>query len=86
MGTNRDPDELAVLTHLQTPSCTARTTCTTTTHAPEAIVTNLADNLTKTAEEHPDRPAMPLDDMVLTYRELQDGARRGASMPAEVTK
>jgi long-chain acyl-CoA synthetase len=45
-------------------------------------VTNLADNLTKTAEEHPDRPAVRLDDMVLTYRELQDGARRVSTLLA----
>jgi long-chain acyl-CoA synthetase len=45
-------------------------------------VTNLADNLTKTAEQHPDRPAVRLDDMVLTYRELQDGARRVSSLLA----
>ena len=43
-------------------------------------MTNLADNLTKTAEEHPDRPAVRLDDMVLTYAELQDGARRVAAL------
>ncbi len=43
-------------------------------------MTNLADNLTKTAEQHPDRPAVRLDDMVLTYRELQDGARRVSTL------
>ena len=51
----------------------------TNVHALEAIVTNLADNLTTTAEEHADRPAVKLDDVVLTYRELQDGARRVAA-------
>ena len=45
-------------------------------------MTNLADNLTKTAEQHPDRPAVRLDDMVLTYRELQDGARRVSTLLA----
>ncbi len=45
-------------------------------------MTNLADNLTKTAEQHPDRPAIRLDDMVLTYRELQDGARRVSTLLA----
>jgi long-chain acyl-CoA synthetase len=55
-------------------------THTTTT---EAYVTNLADNLTKTAEKHADRPAVRLDDMVLTYAELQEGARRVASLLAD---
>ena len=43
-------------------------------------MTNLADNLTRTAEQHGDRPAIKLDDMVLTYSQLQDGARRVAAM------
>ena len=43
-------------------------------------MTNLADNLTKTAQEHPDRPAVKLDDMVLSYAELHEGARRVASL------
>ena len=43
-------------------------------------MTNLADNLTRTAEKHPDRPAVRLDDLVLTYAELQDGARRVATL------
>jgi long-chain acyl-CoA synthetase len=43
-------------------------------------VTNLADNLTKTAEKHGDRPAVKLDDFVLTYAELQDGAGRVAAL------
>ncbi len=43
-------------------------------------MTNLADNLTKTAEQHPDRPAVKLDDTVLTYEQLQDGARRVAAL------
>ncbi len=43
-------------------------------------MTNLADNLTKTAEQHPDRPAIKLDDTVLTYQQLQDGARRVAAL------
>jgi long-chain acyl-CoA synthetase len=46
-------------------------------------VTNLADNLTRTAEKHPDRPAVKLDDMVLSYAELQDGARRVATLLAD---
>ncbi|MBO1765923.1 long-chain fatty acid--CoA ligase [Allobranchiibius sp. GilTou38] len=43
-------------------------------------MTNLADNLTQTAEQHGDRPAIKLDDLVLTYSELQDGARRVAAL------
>ena len=43
-------------------------------------MTNLADNLTRTAAKHGDRPALKLDDLVLTYAELQDGARRVAAM------
>ena len=42
----------------------------------KATVTNLAENLTKTARDHGDRPAVRQDDDVLTYTELQDGARR----------
>ena len=43
-------------------------------------MTNLADNLTKTAEEHPDRPAVKLDDFVLSYADLANGASRVAAM------
>ncbi|MDN5767543.1 MAG: long-chain fatty acid--CoA ligase [Humibacillus sp.] len=43
-------------------------------------MTNLADNLTRTARQHGDRPAIKLDDLVLTYSELQDGARRVAAL------
>ncbi len=43
-------------------------------------MTNLADNLTKTAAKHPDRPAVRLDDSVLSYAELQDAARRVAAL------
>ena len=43
-------------------------------------MTNLADNLTKSAEQHPDRPAVKLDDTVLSYSQLQDGARRVAAL------
>ena len=39
-------------------------------------VTNLANNLTATASKHGDRPAVRLDDFVLTYDQLLDGARR----------
>ncbi len=43
-------------------------------------MTNMADNLTRTAEQHGERPAVKLDDLVLTYSELQDGARRVAAL------
>ena len=39
-------------------------------------MTNLAHNLTTAAREHGDRPAVRLDDLVLTYDQLLDGARR----------
>jgi len=39
-------------------------------------VTNLARNLTTTAARHGDRPAVRLDDVVLTYDQLLDSARR----------
>ncbi len=39
-------------------------------------MTNLAHHLTTTAEEHGERPAVRLDDLVLSYDELLDGARR----------
>jgi long-chain acyl-CoA synthetase len=40
------------------------------------VVTNLAQNLAATAGEHGGRPAVRLDDVVLTYDQLLDGARR----------
>jgi long-chain acyl-CoA synthetase len=43
-------------------------------------VSNLAQNLTRTAQEHGDRPAVRLDDLVLTYDELLDGAQRVAGL------
>ena len=46
-------------------------------------MTNLADNLTATAEQFPDRPAIKLDDLVLTWAEVQEGARRVAGMLKE---
>lgn len=46
-------------------------------------MTNLADNLTTTAKKYGDRPAVRLDDTVLSYRELQDGARRVATLLSE---
>ena len=43
-------------------------------------MSNLADNLTRTAQDHPDRPAVRLDEHVLTYAELQEGAQRVAAL------
>ncbi|CAN5678140.1 long-chain fatty acid--CoA ligase [soil metagenome] len=40
----------------------------------------LAHNLTTTAEQHADRPAIRLDDAVLTYAELHDAAQRVTAM------
>ena len=39
-------------------------------------MTNLAHHLTTTAKEHGERPAVRLDDLVISYDELLDGARR----------
>ncbi len=43
-------------------------------------MTNLAQALTQTTSEHGDRPAVRLDDLVLTYDELLEGARRVAAL------
>ncbi len=43
-------------------------------------MTNLATNLTRTAGEHGDRPAVRLDDDVLTYDQLLEDARRVTSL------
>ena len=39
-------------------------------------MTNLAHNLSRTAEQHPDRPAVILDDFVLPYRDLEHSVRQ----------
>lgn len=44
---------------------------------------NLADHLTTTAAEHADRPAIRLDDSVLSYAELLEGAQRVAALLAD---
>jgi long-chain acyl-CoA synthetase len=41
---------------------------------------NLAQNLTSTAAEHPDRPALRLDDAVLTYAQLDEASARVAGL------
>jgi long-chain acyl-CoA synthetase len=46
-------------------------------------VTNLAQALIDTAAQHGDRPAVRLDDMVLTYDELLEGARRVTALLAD---
>lgn len=43
-------------------------------------MSNLAENLTRTAAEHGGRPAVRLDEVVLTYDELLDGVRRVAGL------
>ena len=43
-------------------------------------MTNLAHNLLDAAEQHADRPAIKLDDHVLTYAELLTAARRMATL------
>src|SRR5215210_2793755 len=44
---------------------------------------NLAGILTDTAAEHGDRPAIKLDDTVVTYAQLDDGSARVAAMLRE---
>ncbi len=39
-------------------------------------MTNLASNLTATAQAHPERPAIKLDDLVLTWEQVQEQAQR----------
>ena len=41
---------------------------------------NLAEILTETAAEHGDRPALKLDDAVVTYAQLDDGSARVAAL------
>jgi len=41
---------------------------------------NLASFLTETAERHGDRPALKLDDEVVTYEQLDEGSARAAAM------
>jgi long-chain acyl-CoA synthetase len=41
---------------------------------------NLAQNLTSAAAEHPDRPALKLDDAELTYAQLEEGSARVAGL------
>ncbi len=41
---------------------------------------NLSSLLTNSADEHPDRPAIRLDDLVLTYAQLRDAAGRAAAL------
>ena len=51
--------------------------------APHRVVkgmSNLAHNLTTTAEKHGDRPAVRLDDLTLSYADLLEGAQRVAAL------
>ena len=43
-------------------------------------MTNLANHLLRTAAEHPDRPAVKLDEQVLSYAQLRDAAARMATL------
>jgi long-chain acyl-CoA synthetase len=43
-------------------------------------MTNLARNLVNTAAKHPDRPAVKLDEQILTYADLLDTSARMASL------
>src|SRR5438552_18421657 len=51
-------------------------------HLPKGPPMNLADNLVRSAALHPDRPAVRLDDTVLTYAELDDRSARAARLLA----
>ena len=41
---------------------------------------NLNSMLARAAADHGERPAVRLDDLVLTYAQLRDSARRAASL------
>ena len=43
-------------------------------------MTNLASNLANTTRAHADRPAVRVDDAVLTYRELDEASARVAGL------
>ncbi|MGN6722549.1 MAG: long-chain-fatty-acid--CoA ligase [Marmoricola sp.] len=47
-------------------------------------MTNLAENLTSAAAEHPDRPALRLGDVTLTYAQFDELASRAAGRMAEL--
>jgi hypothetical protein len=47
----------------------------------ESIMSNLAANLIATLRTHRDRPAVKLDDCVLTYAQLHAMARVAATAP-----
>src|SRR4051794_19148980 len=49
----------------------------------KATVTNLAQTLSETAAQHGNRPAVRLDDMEVTYRELLEGSRRVTALLAD---
>jgi long-chain acyl-CoA synthetase len=44
---------------------------------------NIATNLVRSAERHPDRPAVRLDDTILTYADLDDSTARAATLLGE---
>jgi long-chain acyl-CoA synthetase len=43
-------------------------------------MTNLSHNLTESTRLYPDRPAVRMDDYVLSYEALDDAASRAATM------
>ena len=45
---------------------------------------NLGSMLERTATAHPDREAIRMDDLVLSYRQLRDAAGRAASLLASL--
>jgi long-chain acyl-CoA synthetase len=44
---------------------------------------NIAANLARSADRYPDRPAVRLDDMILTYTDLDDSSARAATLLRE---
>ena len=46
----------------------------------EVVIANLSSVLARTASDYGESPAVRLDDLVLTYSQLQDAADRAASL------
>ena len=62
------------------PSRVACVLTRTNWEEPDRMSSNLAGILTETAAEHGDRPALKLDDTVVTYAQLDDGSARVAAL------
>ena len=53
---------------------------TASKHRWSGVMTNLSRNLSETAVRYAERPAIRMDDYVLTYAALDDAASRAASL------